>query len=232
MRKLLLVIVLIVSISSCAFADVEPDRELHKVIGGLYSLAAAVDLNENVKPDISQLRKYFASSPDDMKISRVKNSIWAGVEVAKNSDTRNYLRSHSQELGIAESPEGSAWLGGQFAWMKIADVVKGKIVPVKFSVSEGDGKIFFNVHGQNSWWMANPDFTDQASQEILSRYGVNQPNLHVPAKSSRVSIYDSVRPSAVGTPEKMHVGRKRSSFDMDIELGNVIFDPIPNRPRN
>ena len=232
MRKLLLVIVLIVSISSCAFADVEPDRELHRIIGGLYSLAAAVDLNGNVKPEIGQLRGYFVEAPESVQLSRVKNSIWAGIEVGKNSSVRNYLRSHAAKLGIFEAPEGPEWMSGRLACMKIADVVKGKIVPVKFSASEGDGEIFFNADGQNSWWMATPDFTDQASQEILSKYGVNQPNLHVPSKNERVSIYDSVRPSTVRTPEKMHVGRKKSSFDMDIELGNVIFDPIPNRPRN
>lgn len=232
MRKLLLVIVLIMSISSCAFADVEPDRELHKVIGGFYSLAAAVDLNESLKPNINQLGKFFVNMPENVQLSQVKNSIWAGVEVVKNSSVRNYLRSHSSELGITESPEGYEWLGGDYAWMKIADIVKGKIVPIKFLASEGDGEIFFNVDGQNSWWMANPNFTAQASQEILSKFGVNQPDLHAPSKTSRVSIYESVRPSEVRTPEKMHVGRKRNSFDVELEIGDIRFDPIPNRPRN
>ncbi|MBQ7593879.1 MAG: hypothetical protein IJU48_05950 [Synergistaceae bacterium] len=232
MRKLLLVMILIVSMSSCVYANVEQDSELHKIIGGLYSVAAAVDMNENVKPDINQLGKFFTNTPKNMQLYRVKNSIWAGIEVGKTSTARSYLRSHAAELGILESPEGREWMSGDYAWMKIADVVKNKLVPMKFSASEGDGKIFFNVPGQNSWWMANPDFTAQAAREILNRHGVNQPDLHAPTKSGRVSIYDSVKPAEVGKPEKMHVGRKRSSFDMELEIGDIRFDPIPNRPRN
>lgn len=235
MRKFLIVIVFALSRAACAFAEVEPDVELHKIIGGLYSLVSAVELNDNAQPHINQIRKFFAEIPKEWQsnsqIIRVRNSIWVGVSVGKFSSARNYLRSHSEELGITESPEGYEWMGGNYAWIKAADVVRNEIVPVNYIASEGDNLIFFSTPGQNSWWQSNPKFTAEAAQEILNRYGINQPDLHVP-EGTRVSIYDSVRPASVGTPEKMHVGRKKSSFDMELEIGDIIFDPIPNRQRN
>ena len=234
MRRLLILMILTLSMISCAHAvNIEPDKNIHSVIGGLYSLGAAVELNGNINPEISQLTKYFVSEPKNMQLTRVKNSIWAGVEVNKNSRVKNYLRSHSQELGIMESPAGkSEWFSGDYAWLKVADVVKGKLVPVKFFASEGDGEIFFTNKDKNLWWTANPKFTAQASHEILSKYGINQPDLHVPSESKRVSIYNSVRPSEVSKPEKIHVGSKKNSFDMGMDIGDIRFDPIPNRPRN
>lgn len=235
MRKIFIAVIFAVFMSSYAFAEIEPDIELHKIIGGLYSLASAVELNENPNPHINQLRKYFADIPREWQansqVQRVKNSVWVGVAVGKFSSARNYLRSHASELGITERPEGYEWISGDYAWLKAADIINNEIIPVNYIAAEGDGSIFFKVSGQNLWWQATPKLSAEASHEILNRYGVNQPDLHAP-EGTRVSIYDSVRPASVGAPEKMHVGRKKSSFDVELEIGDIIFDPIPNRPRD
>lgn len=233
MRKIFVLAVIAALWASSAFcAPVDQNAEVHKVLGSLYSLAAAVKINANNNPHINQLRQYFVNVPDDwhnqVQLSRVHNSLWAGVAVSKYSTARRFLRSHAQELGITESPEGYSWLGGDFAWLNLSEL--------KLKAAKGSGKdsgvIFLSADG-TSWWLTNPDFTKEAANEIMSMFGVkNAPELHKPS-GVRESIYESVKPSDVSKPEDMHVGRRRSSYDIEIEVGkDVIFDPIPNRPRN
>lgn len=233
MRKIfMLAFIGIFCIASIAFTDVVQDSEVHKVIGGLYSLAASVSINGSNTSHINQLRQYFTGLPDDwhnqVQLSRVHNSMWAGIAVDKYSSARRFLRSHAQELGITEAPEGYTWLGGDFAWLNLSGL--------RLKAAKGSGKdsgvIFLSADG-NSWFMSPYDFTKEALREIMRRFGVKKaPELHRPS-AVRQSIYESVKPSDVRRPENMHVGRKRSSFDMEIEMGkDVIFDPIPNRPRN
>ena len=110
MRKVFVsVIIAVLCLSGCAYGNVEADPEIHRVIGGLYSLACAVELNCSSEPQISQLRQYFSDVPNDwystVQVSRVNNAVWAGVSVGKTSTARQFLRKHSQELGICESPD-------------------------------------------------------------------------------------------------------------------------------
>ena len=234
MKKIFAVLVLIVCSFSCtAFADVEPDIELHKVIGGLYSLSAAVELNNKTNPNINQLKNYFENPTqvwlNSVKISKTKNSIWVGIALDKTSSARHYLRSNAPELEITNEPEGYAWIGGDFAWLKAADIVKNKLKPIKIFASEGDGTIFFSTENQETWWQANPDFNSRAVREILRKHGTSSYiELERPTQNSRTSIYDDVKPNKViKVPDKIHVGSRKNSFDMSVEVGDVIFNPIP-----
>lgn len=245
MRKIFLSLIILILVSSLTFADsdseIESNAESHKIIGGLYSLAAAVELNGKINPDINSLVRFFERVPpgwqNEIKIERDKNkkSIWVGVAVKQNSSARSYLREHSKELGIFESPGGAAWLGSDFAWLKAADIVKKNLAIINFSAAEGDETIFFNAPKSNSWWAAWPSFNASSKRKILASRGtMYQGELVAPKfqeESSRVSIYDEVKPSSVRVPNQMHVGRRRSSFDMSVEVGDVIFNPIPNMPR-
>ena len=240
MRKIFLSFLILIFISSASvlFADVDLDAENHKIIGGLYSLAAAVELNAKTNPDVNSLVRFFEKIPagwqNEIKIQHDKKSIWVGIVVGQHSSARRYLREHSQELGIFESPNGAAWLGSEFAWLKAADIAKKKLNPVKFSVADSDSTIFFNVNNSDSWWAAWPNFNSRAIKEILAKHGTdNHPELAAPKvqEAPRVSIYDEVRPASVRIPDKMHMGTKKSSFDMSMEVGDVIFNPIPNVPR-
>ena len=244
MRKIFVSVVLALFVLSgnvTAFADVEPDTELHDVIGGLYALACAVALNDNTQPHINQLRKYFADVPNDwystVQLANQNNAVWAGVAVGKFSSARKFLREYSAELGILESPGGYAWLGGSYAWVKAADIVNGKLKPSGVIAARGkspdSGVVFLSTKGQESWWMASPAFTPQAAKDIISKFGVkNAPELHKPS-GIHTSVYESVKPSDVSKPGDMHVGRRKSSFDVRMDIGtDVIFDPFPNRVRN
>ena len=231
MRKIF-VSLMILCFAGCAYGNVEADPEIHRVIGGLYSLACAVELNGKSEPQISQLRQYFSDVPNDwystVQISRVNNAVWAGVAVGKMSTARQFLRGHAQELGICDSPEGYAWLGGDYAWLKVS----GLTLRAARGSGQDSGLVFLSADG-SSWWMCQPVFTEAAAGEIMRGLGVkNAPELHRPA-GVHDNGYDDVKPAPPQKPQEMHIGTKKSSFDMDIELGkDVIFSPIPNRRRN
>ena len=234
MRSKFFAIILIIFVSAgCAFSSevVNPDKDVHLVIGGLYSLAAAVSLNNNTNPDIDKIERYFVYAPANAQVSRVNNSIWVGVKLSKTSTARHFLRSNAPELNITDLPEGYSWMGGDFAWLKAADISGKKIIPIKFKVSRGTGRdsgiIFLSINGQNNWWQANPAFTQQGGSALLKKFGVKEsPELHAP-QGVAVSIYESVKPSPVSKPGKMHVGSNNSN-DRSVAVGDVMFNPIPS----
>lgn len=248
MRKFLLIIqaILFFSCSAYAVPVVENNVELHRIIGGLYTLASAVELNASSKPDINSLVRFFERIPPgwqdevEIKTDKDKKIIWVGISAGTDSEARSYLRLNSKELGILDKPGGDAWLGGKFAWIKAAEIAKKKIKLVNFSAAQGDDTIFFNAPGTDTWWAAWPALTSRAKKDILEARGVeNAVELHAPAASEKnknssamTSIYDEVKPSSVRVPDKMYMSRKKSSFDMSVEVGDVIFNPIPSVQRN
>ena len=237
MKKIFVsVMIAVLCLSGYAYGNVEADPEIHRVIGGLYSLACAVELNGTSEPQIRQLRQYFSDVPNDwysqVQISRVNNAVWAGVFVGKISTARQFLRGHAQELGICESPEGYAWLGGEYAWLKVSGLSGLRAARGKGTDS---GAVFLNVQGSDSWWMASPSFTPQAAKSVLTKHGIkNPPELHKPS-GIHTSIYEEVKPSDVRKPADMHVGRRRNSFDKEIELGrdvDLILNPLPKQQQD
>lgn len=240
MRKIfsaLLVLMLCLMLcSSPSYSEVNPDPEVHRIIGGLYSLAAAVCLNGNTNPNVSNLVSFFKDIPSEwkngIKVSRVNSSIWVGMSVNQYSTARHFLRANAEALGITESPEGYAWIGGDDAWIKAADISGSKIKPIRLKASKGSGNdsrmIFLSTEGQVSWWQMNPTPKSSMSEKIISRWGVKESSeLHAP-KGNKTSIYESVRPSAVRKkPADIHIGTRRNSFDMSMNVGDVVFTPVP-----
>ena len=237
MKKIFLSAVLILIFSCVSYGEVvENDLEAHKIIGGLYSLVSAVELNARAKVDVNSTVRFFEKIPagwqNTVKIERDKNSIWVGVSVEKSS-ARSYLRAHASELGIKENPGGAEWLSSDFVWLKAADIAKKKINSIEFSAAEGDGKLFFKAGG--SWWLAYPAFNGRATREILDKHeDLNAPELHAPEEqtqqaSDKTSIYELVKPSSIRVPDEIRMGRKKNSFDeMAVEVGDVVINPIPN----
>lgn len=237
MKKFFAVLTVSLCLVCPVSAQVQKDTELHRVIGGLYSLVSAVNMNGSINPGTAQLRRYFVNVPSDWKINitRANNAVWAGVYVGKYSSARHYLRSHARELGIMDSPGGYAWLGGEYAWLKAGDISGDTLKPVKLRASRGAGSdsgvIFFSAPDQEDWWQGNPDFGENTAKSIIDMYGVKDaPELHKPEGVS-TSVYESVKPSSVGLPGKMRISNPKSSFDMSIEMGDVLFNPIPNTRR-
>ncbi|MBQ3396742.1 MAG: hypothetical protein IJG34_03750 [Synergistaceae bacterium] len=243
MRKFFCALLMLVIFSSCSFAEVNPDQAVHSVIGGLYSLAAAACLNDNVKPHVNNLAAYFKDIPDnwqnDAKIERINSSIWVGVNVGKYSGARHFLRDNAEALDIKESPEGLAWIGGNDAWIKAFDIKDEKIKSsLRLKAAKGSGKdsniIFLSTEGQNSWWQMSPTPKAATADKIISRWGIkNAPELHKPESSNRVSIYESVKPSDVRKkPANIHIGTRKNNLDMSMNIGDVVFTPVPQLKRD
>lgn len=219
--------------ASCS-ADVNPDPEIHRVIGGLYSLVSALAMNGQSAPNFRILRNYFADTPnnwlDTIKVERVGNDLWAGVSVGKFSAARKYLRANSPELGITDKPAGDSWMSGDYAWLKAGSVNGVRLIPITLKAAKGSGNdsgiIFFSTDDSN-WWQSYPSLNEKSSQEILTLWGVEAVGLHKP-EGGRHSIYDEVRPSAVSKPADIHTGRRREFGESyDVNMGDVIFNPIP-----
>lgn len=242
MRKFFCALLMLVIFSSCSFADVNQDIEVHNVIGGLYSLAASVCLSDNTNPHVNNLAALFKDIPEDWqnnaKIERVNSSIWVGVNVGKYSNARRFLRDNAEALNIKESPEGLAWIGGDDAWIKACDIKDRKIKSLRLKAAKGSGKdsniIFLSTEDQNSWWQMFPTPKAAAANEIISRWGINNaPELHKPASSNRVSIYESVKPSDVRKkPANIHIGTRKNNLDMSMNIGDVVFTPVPQLKRD
>ena len=212
-----------------ASAEVNPDTEIHRVMGGLYSLVSVIAVNGEAEPDIRTLRRYFADVPgewlDNVRVERAGNDLWAGVSVGKYSTARKYLRSNSPELGITDSPAGSAWMGGDFAWVKAGVISGKKLIPSSLKAAQADGAVFFSTDG-NDWWMSYPELSRKTAQGIMKLWGVKQPGLRKPQGVSS-SVYESVKPSEVRKPADIHTNRKHQFGESyDIDMGDVIFRPV------
>ncbi len=241
MRKVFCVFCLIFILASSSFADVNPDPEVHRIIGGLYSLVASACLNDNINPHINNMFSFFKDIPENWqnnaKVVRVNSSIWVGLDVDQYSTARPFLRENAEALNITESPEGYAWIGGDEAWMKAGNIYDGKIHPIAIKAAKGSGNdsnvIFLSTKEQDSWWMMNPTPKTDTAREILSLWGVNQaPELHKP-EGNRVSIYESVKPSdVIKKPAGIHIATRRNKLDMSMNIGDVVFTPVPQLRRD
>ena len=237
MRKILCSVLILMLCSSSLFADVNPDPEVHRIIGGLYSLAAAVTLNNNPTPKINNIVSLFKDIPENWqksaKIERVNSSVWVGIDVNKYSTARHFLRDNAEALGILESPEGYAWIGGDEAWLKAGEVKDGKIKSIRLKAAKGSGKdshvIFITTEGQVSWWQMNPTPKSSFADKILSRWGVSDSiELHKPESTVSTSIYESVKPlKVIKKPANIHIGTRKNSLDMSMNIGDVVFTPVP-----
>ena len=236
-RKIFTALVLTLFISGASHAvQINPDVEIHMTVGGLYTLTAALALNSHHSPENAHLRKFFADVPNDwqesFKIEKVGNDIWVGVSVAAFTTTKTFLRSSAKSLGISDSPGGTSWVSGNFAWLKAGTVDNGKFVPVELRASYGSGKdsglFFFSTQNQDSWWQSSPALTKKSEAEIMKLFGEQQDGLHKPSRVSH-SIYESVKPSEVKKPADIHTSEEKKFSDkFDRDMGSIIFKPVPH----
>ena len=212
---------------------VDPDPDAHRVVGGLYALAAVAGLNTKAAPTPAQLQRYFKETLS-IQFAEAGGAWWVGLPVDRFSNARRYLRAHAPELEIMDSAGGRPWLGGDAAWIKAAVLQKGKkgteasVIPLL--IARGSGKdnkeLFISINGAD-WWLL-PPMTDAARKAIFKRWSVkNAPELHVPAGTP--GMEERFKASPVGLPEDIHLGA--DSDDFSIGMGDVNLNPIP-RVRN
>lgn len=236
LRKIFAVsILLLLTFSCCMAAEVNPDVEIHMAVGGLYSLVSAAALNGVPDPSPESLLKHFADVPshlrNSIRIEQAKNQLWLGVSVANLRTAKKFLRAHSPQLDITSSPAGDYWFSGDTAWLKAGDIQNGKLIPVTLRAAKGSGKdselIFFSTKGKNEWWQAYPSFTKNSAAKIIKMFGENHEGLSKP-KGVSESIYESVKPAEVKKPADIHTSRRKQFGESyDVNMGDVIFTPIP-----
>ena len=211
-----------------AYAQIEADLEVHKIIGGLYALSAAAGIEGNLKSGTKNLNKYFLSDLSGVRTTSVNQDLWIGVPVDKRSTARKFLRAHAAELGIKATPGGQSWIGDEYAWLNASEILSS------LQAAKGSGndssKIFFTADN-DFWWLANPNINKELLQTFIKKYPASSaPVLNAPSDVQYKSIYDQVKPSSVEKPKDIHLGTERKgSYDM--EIGDVMFTPIPNVTR-
>ena len=208
---------------ACLYAQVQDDLEIHKIIGGLYSVGAVANLENNFNSGNS-INKYFTKNPNNIKFSNLNKSIWIGVPVNKDSSARKYLRANSAKLFIYESPDSNlSWFGEDYAWINLNEISN----KLKVAKSSNTNKIFFSIDNIN-WWLAYPDINSKYFDAVIKKFGTNnKPDLKIPTSIAKKDLY-KIKTSEPIKPKDIKMTSKKSSFDMSVGIGDVMFNPIPN----
>lgn len=225
-------------------AAAEPDVETHRLLGTLYALAAAANLYEAEGGALSapaQLERYFQRDglppdwPESVRTEVRSGAWWVGVSVGNYSTARKFLRANAPALGVFDAPEGSPWMGASFVWLEAVRFGAGrKAEPFGVKIAEGHGEakdaLFFNAPGTEEYWWSPLRFTAPARTLALKRWGrtVDVPELTIPRAQDEEK--ESFRASPVGLPEEFGVSADQE-LGPSVEMGDVIFNPIP-RTRN
>ena len=230
-------------LSAPAYAvTVEPDVEVHRVVGALYALSVAMNLyyaESEAIPSPEQLGRYFrrdtlpAGWPESVHIASFDGAWWVGVAVDPYSPARKFLRANAPELSILDAPGGAPWMGASFAWMKASGAGKGSASPAA-EVTEGSGEdrneLFFRTPGTDRYWWSPLRFSASVRDSVLKRWGHAAEGAALAVPQERAAAKEEFRASPVGLPEEFGVSSDREPGS-SVELGDVIFNPIP-RPRS
>ena len=234
--------------SAKAYAvTVEPDVEVHRVVGALYALSAAMNLyhaESEAIPSPEQLGRYFRRDtlpggwPESVHVASFGGAWWVGVAVDPYSPARRFLRANAPELSILDAPGGAPWMGASFAWMEAlrmgaSGAGKGSASPA-VEVAEGSGEdrneLFFRTPGTDRYWWSPLRFSASARDSVLKRWGRAADGSALTVPQERAAAKEEFHASPVGLPEEFGVSSDQEPGS-SLEMGDVIFNPIP-RPRS
>lgn len=216
--------------AGCASAAVEQNTDAHEVIGGLLSAASLANVFEaehKAAPDSAQqLAAYgIGALADTVQIKKNGGSLWVGVPVGRTSRARGFIRTHAPEMGLFDAPDGGEWMSGEFVWFRASK--KGDAPRSVMSAAHGAGSdagmLFISAAGSGYWWLAPSSLSGEARRKIMELFGTDDaPALRAPSAENAGSEF---RSAPMDLPPDMHVGSGGS--DDGIEMGDVIFNPIP-----
>ena len=233
------------SAPACA-VTVEPDVEVHRVVGTLYALSAAMNLyhlEPGAIPSPEQLGRYFQRDalpggwPESVRVVSYGGAWWVGVAV-DHSPARKFLRANAPELSILDAPGGAPWMGASFAWLEVlrpgaSGAGKGS-APTAAEAAEGSeedrDELFFRTPGTDRYWWSPLSFLPSARASVLGRWGRAVEGTALRGPRERAAVKEEFRATPVGLPEEFGVSSDQEP-DSSLEMGDVIFNPIP-RPRN
>jgi hypothetical protein len=252
MRKKLLrwVAALIYAVTALAVptwaAVIEPDPDLQRVMGDLYTLSVAMniyygDTQKVLCPALDDLAHYIRKPlppdwPLNYRTAAFQDTWWVGRKVPEFSTARKFLREQAPLLGLWEQEGKSAWLGGAFVWMKALSFSSNnktqiaKPEEVVFNVAQGDEKdkqrLFFNAPGTDYYWWSDIIYTPDTQAKVLRRFGGGaKGSFAIPPAPTRPR--ETLSASPVSTPPDFNLGDE--SEIKDITMGGVILNPIPRQ---
>ena len=223
---------------------IEPDPDLQRVMGDLYSLSAAMrlyydDTHKTRCPSLDELAHYLKKPlpndwPAEYRTAAIQGGWWAGRKVPELSTARKFLREKAPSLFLYEQDSQSAWLGGAFIWMNALSFdEKTKPAPEQFAFKaaqgEGDDRqyLFFNSPGTDYYWKSGLIYTSEAHSEALKKFGTDAKGPFVTSPAPYVAP-ETLTASPVNLPPDFTLSGEE---ELDIRLGDVLINPIP-RPED
>ena len=219
---------------------IEPDPDLHIIMGDLHALAVAMrlyydDTRGTQCPGLDELARYLRKPlpdgwPADYRTATLSCGWWVGRKVPEFSTARRFLRYNALSLGLYEQESQSAWMGGAFIWMNALPFDENaKPAPEKavFKVARGEGDdrhyLFFNSPGTDFYWRSRLIYTAEAHAEALEKFAADaQRPLVVPIAPT--GAQEAIRASPVELPPDFTVGRGEEEINMN--LGSLILNPL------
>ncbi|MDR2522296.1 MAG: hypothetical protein LBC93_01130 [Synergistaceae bacterium] len=226
-------------------AVVEADPELHRVMGDLYVLSAAMQLYRDDAravqcPVPSELEGYLTKPlpsawAENYRTAEANGDWWVGRRVPEFSSARKFLRVNAEKFGLyeRENEDGARlWLGDSFVWVKAVSPVK--TVKMKraaqtdeetLQAAEGQDprRLFFNVPGTEEYWWSDLLFTEKAREEVLKKFKGTEGPLAIPLAPKEAEEEFSASP--VKLPPEYNLGK--SEDGPHVEVGDVIFKVSP-----
>lgn len=230
----LLVCIAVIYAEPAGAVVIEPDPDLHSVMGDLHALAVAMRLyhdstRRTQPPGLEELARYLRRPlpdgwPADYRTATVRGGWWVGRRVPDFSTARRFLRNNALSLGLYEQEGQSAWLGGAFVWMNAVPFNANAFL-IRVAQGEGDDRhyLFFNLPDTEYYWRSGLTYTAEARAEALRRFGSNATGPFViPAAPPSAQI--TVRASPVELPPDFTVSADEEEIDM--RLGGILVNPI------
>ncbi|NLL37624.1 MAG: hypothetical protein GX256_08915 [Fretibacterium sp.] len=207
-------------LSGATWADtIEPDPELHDLMGGLSALSAVAALKAS-----DPLKDSFLPGGLDWAWAKVsvedrEGDRWVGLEVPASQEVRRFLRLNSPRLDVFEEDGRTPWLSGPRVWMK-AGGEEGVV-----RVGAGD-RLFFGTSGTDWLWRSPLQPTESVRRALLKgRDAAPDPALEVVPIQKEAETFKA---SPVGLPADITVS---GDEDNSMEVGGLKVNPIP-RMRN
>jgi hypothetical protein len=223
---------------------IEADPDIQLVMGDLSALAVAMRLHREgtrgtACPSVEQLAAYleaplYASPNEEFRTADADGAWWVGRRVPEYSRARAFLRANAELLGLYDRESTSFWMGGAFVWMRgITFEHEGSATAADIRVAPGDGKdvqyLFFSSPGTNRYWWSRLIYTPAARKAALEKSGTKESGPFV-VPPAPPSAKEKLSASPVFVPPEFSVGPESDDLSAPLEMGDVIFNPIP-RPR-
>jgi hypothetical protein len=224
---------------------IEPDPDIQLVMGDLSALAVAMRLHhEGARgagcPSVEQLTAYLESplpAPnEDFRTAEADDAWWVGRRVPDYSRARSFLRSNAETLGLYDRESRGFWMGEAFVWMKgmVFERAGGAAAP-NIRVARGEGKdaryLFFSSPGTDRYWWSRLTYTPAAQKAALEKFGAKERGPFVIPPAPPLAK-EEISASPVYVPPEFSVGPDSDDLSAPLEMGDVLFNPIPRMREN